>query len=166
MIDPYATHIYPLVVCAANTSGPIFEHGCGHYSTPILRAVAPLREIVCLEHDATFRDSLSWLPGVTWVTEIPDTHFGFAFVDGAPAETRVTVCNKVDASIILLHDVEKPKYYRLINLRPFRYKFTFKVYTKWTMAMSDTIDVQAFLQSHISDIDQQEIPLKPLPLPV
>lgn len=39
-MDPYATHLEALVTTALSTTGPILEMGCGHYSTPLLAAIA------------------------------------------------------------------------------------------------------------------------------
>lgn len=39
-MDPYATHLAPLVGAALKARGPIVELGCGDYSTPILAQIA------------------------------------------------------------------------------------------------------------------------------
>ena len=39
-MDPYATHIAPLVGAALKARGPILELGCGDYSTPVLAQIA------------------------------------------------------------------------------------------------------------------------------
>jgi hypothetical protein len=36
--DPYSTHLEALAKAVATTTGPVLELGCGHYSTPLLRA--------------------------------------------------------------------------------------------------------------------------------
>jgi hypothetical protein len=39
-MDPYATHIEPLIRAALGCDGAILELGCGYYSTPVLAAIA------------------------------------------------------------------------------------------------------------------------------
>src|ERR1019366_4837505 len=45
-MDPYATHLAPLVACIRHTQGAVIELGCGDYSTPILHHLCPGRLLV------------------------------------------------------------------------------------------------------------------------
>lgn len=55
-MDPYATHLFPLVKTALETTGPILELGCGFYSTPILREICRSqgRQFLCQSSDESW----------------------------------------------------------------------------------------------------------------
>lgn len=112
-MDPYSTHLEALVETAMTSKGPILELGCGHYSTPILAAIATAQERRLLvqasnaewaahftEHaDLELVDWKNWTP--------PEGKWGMVFLDSEEAVRdrikRLPVLAEV-SEVVVMHD--------------------------------------------------------------
>lgn len=121
LIDPYATHIVALMETALTTTGGILELGCGHYSTPMLAAIAKLQGRRFLAQ-ASNKEWAAQFPGVEiveWKTwSPPEGPWGMVFMDNEehtrtryqrlPALAEVT-------DTIVLHDANEPDKYNILQ---------------------------------------------------
>ena len=85
-MDPYSTHLMPLVKTALETKGAILELGCGDYSTPLLREICRIqaRLFVCQTTDGVWAEKVGGEIEVipdwdTWMP--PKGPWGMVFVD-------------------------------------------------------------------------------------
>lgn len=133
-IDDYGTH-HPLWAAVLHrTTGPIFEMGMGHHSTPTAHMIGGGRTIISADTDAQWIKSFEefkspnhelhlvqkgpgenkdfqWRNG--WLSFLDELfkrvpHFGCALVDGFPGEIRIDVAKalKGRCDIQVWHDVE------------------------------------------------------------
>src|SRR5262245_50858600 len=98
-INPYGTHLVPLVVSLHYCRGPVIEMGCGSYSTPILHHLCRVqnRKLISFETNADwfrlferYRKPHHELYLVAnWdAVGLKDLQDGVVLVDHAPAERR------------------------------------------------------------------------------
>ena len=85
-MEPYATHIEPLINAALETEGDILELGCGDYSTPILSAIALHRgnRFVVNSSDPEWANrfrNYAEVEIVDWNTWIPSGNWGLIMLD-------------------------------------------------------------------------------------
>jgi hypothetical protein len=166
----YGTHMAPLVTAVMNTTGPVFEMGCGDYSTPILHAICSVQNRQLLSTDTSknwldlFQDMKSemhefiyvpvydddWLknPKPEKWDSIGNQTWGVVFIDHRPGERR-----KVDiarfansADVIVVHDTETLSYGYEPILNTFKYRYDYVRYTTRTTLVSNSIDVNQFFQ--------------------
>lgn len=114
-MDPYATHLAPLVETALATDGPIIELGCGDYSTPILAAIARHKGNAfsamtsSREWGARFEGLCRIIYVDNWLDVVFPDEIGLAFVDNEQ-KTRDRILHlpalRNRASVVVLHDIE------------------------------------------------------------
>lgn len=118
-LDPYSTHLEALVQTALQTTGGILELGCGHYSTPILEAIAKTqgRPYLSQASDANwasqFNGSVQVISWESWEPptnpDSPDGKWGMVFLDSEENTwsrvRRIPSLAKVTDTIVL-HDAE------------------------------------------------------------
>ena len=163
----YGTHITPLVTAVMNTKGPVFEMGCGDFSTPLLHSIckAQSRELLStdtskewLEH---FRDLECGFHKFVYVPvyeddwelnpkherwdDIGNQHWSVVFVDHRPGERRRIDVErfKDTAEIIVVHDTETPSYDFEGVFSQFKYRYDYMRYNRYTTLVSNFIDISA-----------------------
>lgn len=163
----FGTHMAPLVTAVMNTTGPVFEMGCGDYSTPILHAICTAQQRQLLSTDtskdwlALFKDlespwhtfqyvpvySNDWdlHPNPSKWDEVGCQSWGVVFIDHRPGERRkVDIARFADtADIIVVHDTESLGYGYEPVLSKFKYRYDYMRYTTRTTLVSNSIDVSA-----------------------
>ena len=163
----YGTHMAPLLTAVMATRGPIFEMGCGDYSTPLLHAICKAQERFLLSSDTSrdwislFLDMESHLHTFKYVKVYEndwDTspnpskwdelgnevdNWGVVFIDHRPGERRAIdiarLANKAD--IIVVHDTETASYNYEAVLNKFKYRYDYKRYNVYTTLVSNSVDV-------------------------
>jgi len=164
----YGTHMAPLLTAVMATRGPVFEMGCGDYSTPLLHAICKSQDRFLLSSD-TSRDWISLFldmesvyhkfkyvpvykndwdadPNPSKWDELGNEveRWGVVFIDHRPGERRaidiVRFANKAD--IIVVHDTETASYNYEPVLNTFKYRYNYKRYNVYTTLVSNNIDVQ------------------------
>lgn len=168
-MDPWGSHLPVLMACAAHTTGPVLELGCGDFSTPILHTVCRGRKLVSLENDPEFIKTyldlrtadheIALVP--TWNTQHPDLlkilehPWDLAFVDQHPCAYRgpfIEILRK-NTKLIVAHDTE-PVHADLYGYEPllstFKYRLDYNRFPfppcPWTSAVSDHLDVREFFE--------------------
>lgn len=161
----YGTHMSPLITAVMNTVGPVFEMGCGDYSTPILDSICKVQNRKLLSTDTSrswlsqFRDMESpnhefkyvpvydddWQlnPRPDKWESVGNQTWGVVFIDHRPGDRRRVDIQRFenDAEIIVVHDSETSSYgYEPVFAR-FTYRYDYKRYTTYTTLVSNTIDV-------------------------
>ena len=113
--DPYSTHQRLLVRGLMETTGPVLELGCGHYSTPIVQEIcrSQNREMTSLDnHPAWVRQFDA--KTVRWDRFTPDCSYGLVMVDHAdpPHHQRWKQILKLLpwCDTFVAHDTEDPLY--------------------------------------------------------
>ena len=162
----YGTHMVPLVTAVINTTGDVFEMGCGDYSTPLLHAILSKQNRYLLSSDT----DLKWLnlfkylendnhkfeyvkvydndwdlnPKPEQWNTIGNQKWSVVFIDHRPGERRREdiIRFKDDAEIIVIHDTETPSYQYESAISQFKYKYTYNIYKTYTTLVSNTIDVK------------------------
>jgi hypothetical protein len=115
-MDVYATHLHPLVEVALDTEGPILELGCGHYSTPVLSAIArhqqrrfhiQASDVSWLYQFSEFGDIEHVLDWDTW--QPPEGDWGMVFLDSEQS-TRGRIERipqlREHTRVVVLHDAQ------------------------------------------------------------
>lgn len=161
----YGTHMAPLITAVINTNGPVFEMGCGDYSTPMLHAICTAQHRQLLSTDT----SKEWLKYFTdmeneyhkfiyvpvydddWLLnpkpekwdEIGNQSWSVVFIDHRPGERRKVDIErfKNTAQIIVVHDTETMGYGYEPILKSFKYRYDYKRYNIYTTLVSNFIDV-------------------------
>ena len=82
--DPYSTHQRLLVRGLMETTGPVLELGCGHYSTPIVQEIcrSQNREVTSLDNHPAWVMQFG-AKTVRWDRFCPVSLYGLTFVDHA-----------------------------------------------------------------------------------
>ena len=161
----YGTHMAPLITAVMNTTGPVFEMGCGDYSTPLLHAICKKQERFLLSADTSadwillFTDMESKNHEFKYVPVyendwdlnpkperwnlVGEQAWGVVFIDHRPGDRR-----KVDierfanlAEIIVVHDTEQPSYDYESVFKIFKFRYDYKRYSTYTTLVSNTVDV-------------------------
>lgn len=163
----YGTHMAPLVTAIMATSGPVFEMGCGDYSTPLLHAICKSQNRFLLSSDTScdwislFLDMESvqhkfkYVPVYTndWdMNPQPSKwdelgnevdHWSVVFIDHRPGERRAKdierFANKAD--IIVVHDTETASYNYEPVFKTFKYRYDYKRYNVYTTLVSNSVNV-------------------------
>jgi len=161
----YGTHMVPLITAIQNTSGDIFEMGCGDYSTPLLHAVLCNTQRKLLSADT----SLQWLNLFKYLENdkhifeyvkvydddwsinpkpyiwdsIGDQLWSVVFIDHRPGDRRKIDIKRFEnkAEIIVVHDTEEKSYGYESVFCDFKYRYDYKIYNVYTTLVSNTIDV-------------------------
>jgi hypothetical protein len=127
-MDPYSTHLAALVDTAMNSTGPILELGCGHYSTPVLASICAAQERRFLvqasneewasqfmsEVDVELVNWADWTP--------PEGRWGMVFLDSEEAVKdrikRLPTLAKI-ADVVVMHDanvaIKNPEWKQMIT---------------------------------------------------
>lgn len=161
----YGTHMAPLINAVINTTGDVFEMGCGDYSTPILHYILTnqkrnllstdtdkkwLNLFVHLEneyHKFQYVDVYDndWdLNPKPWKwDEIGNKKWSVVFIDHRPGERRKIDIErfKNSSEIIVIHDTEQKSYGYDSVIEKFKYKYTYKIYNVYTTLVSNFKDV-------------------------
>jgi hypothetical protein len=126
---------YPIWCTAIHrTTGPIFEMGCGDYSTHVTHFMGKDRLVISADTDKSWLDRYQsyanhnhqfyliekglgandyerWRDGwIRWIKSLSaDLYFGCALIDGAPGEVRQDVVKalRVRCKFFVLHDTEE-----------------------------------------------------------
>ena len=145
-IDPYGTHIRVVAEAAARCAAlfpqlPMLELGAGHYSTPIIHAIAP--EHVLIEADGTWSMHFAYAKPIhgRWAeyrNRTPHLKYSFALLDN---EEKVVdrikhIAGLLElAHVVAMHDVRN-------NAMPHAvYNYVDKAYAPWSWVGSNEIDV-------------------------
>lgn len=162
----YGSHLFTLISAVIHTQGPIFELGCGDFSTPLLHAICSKekRHILSADTDkkwlsrfTSFKNTwhiFEYIPVYSndwdsnpkpylWDTVGNGTQWGLVFIDHRPGERRVVdvMRLKKNAAVIVIHDSEEAGYHYEPAIQTFKYQYTEKRFRPWTTILSDTIDV-------------------------
>ena len=113
-MDPYSTHLMPLIKTALETTGPILELGCGDYSTPILREISRIqgRTFKCQTADRKWADHVGGDIEIVenWDTWVPPSGpWGMVFIDhdeGTWKRIRRVPLLSGFTNTVVLHDIE------------------------------------------------------------
>jgi hypothetical protein len=164
----YGTHMAPLVTAVMNTTGPVFEMGCGDFSTPMLHAICKAQNRFLLSTDTSkdwislFLDMKSDMHDFQYVPvysndwdkdenhtkwdEVGNQEWGVVFIDHRPGGRRkvdiVRFANKAD--VIVVHDTEASCYGYEPFLKQFKYRYNYIRYNVHTTLVSNKIDVAKF----------------------
>ena len=178
----FGTHITPLLTAVMNTSGPVFEMGCGDYSTPQLHAICETQKRQLLSTDTSkewiryFLDMKSQYHSFQHVPVYDDDwevnpkpdqwdlvgnqNWGVVFVDHRPGDRRrVDVERFADkAEIIVVHDTETSGYEYEPVLAKFKFRYNYKRYRTYTTLVSNTVDVRELFEPKSREILSVIIP--------
>ena len=126
-MEPYSTHIEALTIAALNTPGDILELGCGHYSTPILAAIAKHRgdrfsiKSSSEEWSTQFK-RVADVEIVDWDTWVPEGNWGLVMLDNEQlTRDRILWLPKLQkiCKTIVMHDADAsmshPNYGEMIS---------------------------------------------------
>lgn len=166
--DPeYGTHMAPLITAVINTTGPVFELGCGDYSTPLLHSICTKQRRFLLSTDTSkewirlfidmknekhhfvyvpvYKDDWALDPAPNmWDNIGNDKEWGVVFIDHRPGDRRkediVRLGDK--AKIIVVHDTEQLAYGYEPILNRFKYRYDYKRYNVYTTLVSNSINVK------------------------
>ena len=109
--QPWGSHLPALIACCAASTGPILEVGCGHYSTPVLRAFANAtgRVLVTIETDPEWAKQFRHVrcrPHYEGLEDYAKQEWGVVFLDHSPGERRAAdaAVFRLSADYIVVHD--------------------------------------------------------------
>ena len=159
----YGTHIGPLVTAVMNTTGPVFEMGCGDFSTPLLHAICKVqgRELLSAETDKEwlreFEDlecdfhKMVYVPVYHEPDKINDRawdkvgnqNWSVILIDHRPGERRAVdlMRFRLMAECLVVHDTEHPGYKYEDVFRCYKYRYDERRYNVWTTIVSNKHDV-------------------------
>ena len=150
MIDGYGTHLPVLFACIASTDGPVIELGCGWYSTPLIHAATPNRQVLTLDKDKGWLDKFQYLASErhqielvkdwsrpTLVPKLGAVLWSVCLVDcESHGERRDALAFvRPRCRYVILHDSEVPEFAPVMG--QFRYRLDFKRMTPNTTVFSD-----------------------------
>jgi hypothetical protein len=163
----YGTHMGALITSVMNTKGPVFEMGCGDFSTVLLHAICKAQGRYLLSTDTSkewlglFLDLKSDIHDFIYVPvyeddwqknpkpekwdEIGNQEWGVVFIDHRPGERRRVDIERFSdkAEIIVVHDTEEKGYMYEYVLSKFKYRYDDKRYNVYTTVVSNTIDLSS-----------------------
>ena len=171
-LDDYGTHMAPLLTAVANTTGPVLEMGCGHFSTPLLHALcsANQRYLLTAETNRNWMslflylerswhsfiyvpvfvdDNLKTYPNpLAWDSIGNEIEWSVVFIDHEPGPRRREDIMRLKhhTKIFVIHDSQPSAnvvYGYEEIYKTFRFRYDYKIYTTYTTLLSDTIDVAA-----------------------
>ena len=161
----YGTHIAPLLTAVLNTKGPVFEMGCGDFSTPLLHELCKNQNKYLLSTDTSndwlslfldmqsanhefkyvpvYEDDFEKNPKPELWDSIGNQQWGVVFIDHRPGERRridiARFANK--AEIIVVHDTEYEGYEYEKAFCLFKYRFDYKRYNVYTTLVSNSVNI-------------------------
>ena len=166
----YGTHMAPLINAVMNTTGDVFEMGCGDYSTPLLHYILKQQNRYLLSSDTdrkwidlfrylesdnhkfkyvdVYDDDWSLNPKPDKWNDIGNKKWSVVFIDHRPGERRKEdiVRFKDDAEIIVIHDTETSSYGYEPAISMFKYKYIYIKYNVYTTLVSNYIDVKTLFE--------------------
>lgn len=161
----FGTHMAPLITSVMNTDGPIFEMGCGDYSTPILHAICEKQQRKLLSTDTSnewlnlfidltstyhkfeyvpvYEDDWEKNPKPELWDKVGNQNWGVVFIDHRPGERRKDDIKRFQnsADIVVVHDTETESYRYESVFNLFKYRYDYKRYSTYTTIVSNKIDV-------------------------
>ncbi len=164
----YGTHMAPLVTAVMNTVGPVFEMGCGDFSTPLLHAICTAQNRELLTADTSkdwlklftdmetdkhkfvyvpvYEDDWSLNPKPEKWDAIGNQIWSVVFIDHRPGERRAVDIDryKNSAEVIVVHDTETMSYNYEPVFSNFKYRYDYKRYDIYTTLVSNFVDVSQF----------------------
>ena len=109
-----ASIMWPLVIVARNTSGPVLELGVGDYSTPLLHALCKGagRDLVSYDGDPGWGARYGARIAENWDAIPIERPWGLAIVDHAPYYRRIIDARRLApwAEVTFIHDTEAECY--------------------------------------------------------
>lgn len=158
-MDQWGSHL-PLLVAAVGHcggGGRWLELGCGHYSTPVLHALALSTEsvVVSTDYDARWVEKFAWMRDVRHdirhasdVCAFVGQPWDVVLVDCTPAQKRIEfiAALRPTTRLFVAHDTEPGRpVYRYAELLPsFPNRFDYTVQPAWTSVLSDDVDLGWF----------------------
>ena len=148
----FGTHMVPLVTAVMNTTGDVFEMGCGDYSTPLLHVILSKQNRYLLscdtdlkwlnlfkyleneqhkfEHVKVYDDDWKLNPKHERWDSIGNKKWSVVFIDHRPGERRKEdiISFKDDAEIIVIHDKETSSYQYEGAISQFKYNYTYNIH--------------------------------------
>jgi hypothetical protein len=166
--NSYGTHMAPLLTAVLNTTGPVFEMGCGDSSTPLLHSICKAQNRYLLSTDTSkewlslfldmrssnhefihvpvYEDDWEKNPKPELWDNVGNQTWGVVFVDHRPGGRRTVdikrFSNKSD--VIVVHDTEYIGYGYESVFSDFKYRFDYKRYNTYTTLVSNSVDVSKF----------------------
>ena len=161
----FGTHMAPLTTAVIHTNGPIFEMGCGDYSTPILHAICTAQRRQLLSTDTSkewinyfidmendfhkfvyvpvYDDDWSLNPKPEKWDEVGNQKWSVVFIDHRPGERRRVDIDRFKniSQIIVVHDTQHHGYEYETVFCKFKYRYDYKRYNVYTTLVSNFIDV-------------------------
>ena len=168
----YCTHLRALIIAVLQTEGPILECGIGHYSTPVLEALAQTmdRELVHVEHDSGWakqiqpRGKLIRIRAANVFDTSPlrlHSKWGVVLLDQGPTGTERwpwAIAALPITSLVVLHDAELQDegiYQYRTRILPHVHHWCLDTRLfPHTMLCSQTIDVSEWFDGHNGEADK------------
>jgi len=162
----YGTHMVPLITAVVNTSGDVFEMGCGDYSTPLLHTILCKSNRKLLSTDTSkewlnlfrylenknhefiyvpvYDDDYMLNPQPEKWDKVGNKKWSVVFIDHRPGERRKYDIwrFKDNAEIVVVHDTENLGYGYEPFLNCYKYRYDYKIYDVFTTLVSNIIDVK------------------------
>jgi hypothetical protein len=166
----YGTHMVPLINAIMNTTGDVFEMGCGDYSTPLLHYILTKQKRKLLSADTDLKwlnlfkylkndyhefeyvkvydDDWSLNPKPEKWNNIGNKNWSVVFIDHRPGKRRKIDIErfKNTAKIIVIHDTETKSYGYEPIISQFKYQYVYKIYKTYTTLVSNFIDVSKLFE--------------------
>lgn len=146
-----STHLVPLIRAINATKGTVAEFGAGDFSTPVMHEVMKGmgRKLITFENNpewfANFIDLKTDWHEFTSVKDWSkiEGKFSVILIDHAPAERRIIDIAKFkdSAEILVVHDTDDKVYGYEKIWELFKYRFTYKRWTRTTTMLSNSINV-------------------------
>jgi len=164
----YGTHMAPLLTAILHTDGPVFEMGCGDYSTPMLHAICKRQNRFLLSSDTSkewinlFLDMENDMHSFVYVSVFEDDweknpkpdkwdlignqKWGVVFIDHRPGDRRAIDIKRFAnlADVIVVHDTEAMCYGYEPVMNTFKYRYDYLRYQTRTTLVSNKIDIREF----------------------
>ena len=148
-MDPYATHLEALLAALAQTTGPVIELGCSHYSTPVMRTFTKQtgrRYVIASSNpvlSASFRNQCDELIAIKdWTTWEPSSGYGLCLLDNEQTTTmRFPLLKRLltKVPVVVVHDADRYEqnghagWKEILACTPHQW---FKTFLPWTVILS------------------------------
>lgn len=152
-MNPYATHLPPLIAAVLYLKGNVVEMGSGHFSTPILHEILKNtnRKLYTFDHDQSWLDNFLYLQTENHIIrliqnwdDITVPSCDILFIDHAPAKQRQKdIIKYKNTPIIVVHDTEDRNYH--YDFCEFKYNKIYNKYKVTTTLISNHIDVNKII---------------------
>lgn len=142
-MDRYATHQQPLIEAALRVEKGILELGCGHYSTPLLKAIAEFRGLPFLSQasSADWAKQFDGVQIVDWETwQPPEGTWDMVFLDSEESTKnrikRLPVLAEV-AKVVVMHDADAAMVHDNFDkyIGEFKMVRWYKTHRPWTITL-------------------------------